>query len=155
MLLQQVELLQQQRKELDGQVRARAGSYAQAPVLASVPGVGPLGILAILSAVAGISRFKRPQQLASYFGVCGAVHQSGQRLWLGSLTRRGNKHVRWLLSQALQHLHRKDSKARQRYLKLKRKKPRGVARAAQVRWLTQIVWQLLTKNELYRLKGAA
>lgn len=154
MLLAQVELLVQQRKELDVRVKARADSYAQAKILDSVPGLGSLSILAILSAIAGIERFSRPEQLSSYFGVCGSVHQSGQTLRLGPITRRGNVHVRWLLSQALQHLHKNDARARKRYTKLKRKKPRGVARAAQVRWLSQIIWFLLTKNEVFRCKAA-
>ena len=114
-----------------------------------------LTILAVLSSIAGVARFSRPEQLSSYWGVCSSVYQSGATLRLGSLTRRGNVHVRWLLSQALQHLHRKDARARKRYLKLKRKKPRGVARAAQVRWLTQIIWHLLKKDEPYRIKAAA
>lgn len=154
MLLDQAELLGKQRKELDKRVKERADSYAQAKILDSVPGLGSLGILAILSAIAGIERFSRPEQLSSYFGVCGSVHQSGQSLRLGSITRRGNVHVRWLLSQALQHLHKKDSRAKRRYTKLKRKKPRGVARSAQVRWLTQIIWFMLKKNEVYRCKAA-
>lgn len=153
-LLSQVELLLKQRKELDGEVTARAYRYEQAQVIDSIPGVGSLGILALLSSIAGIGRFSRPEQLSSYFGVCGSVYQSGETLRLGSLTRRGNVHVRWLLSQALQHLHKKDARARKRYTKLKRKKPRGVARSAQVRWLTQIIWHLLTKNQPYRCQAA-
>ena len=155
MLLEQCELLLKQRKRLDDVVAKRAKAWAQFEVIDSVPGFGNLAILAVLSSVAGIGRFKKPEQLSSYFGVCGSVHQSGQTLILGGLTRRGNVHVRWLLSQALQHLHRKDAKARQRYMKLRRKKPGGVARGAQVRWLTQIIWHLLTKNEAYRITSAA
>lgn len=155
MLLEQVELLNRQRKELNERVAERASSYEQSEIVDSIPGLGRLGILAVLSSIAGVARFKRPEQLSSYFGTCGAVFQSGDRLVLGRLTRRGNVHVRWLLSQALQHLHRKDPRARKRYLKLKRKKPRGVARGAQVRWLTEIIWWMLTKNESYRIKKAA
>jgi transposase len=155
MLLAQVELLQSQRRELDKQVTERAKSYDQAEILDSIPGLGFLGILALLSSIAGVERFETPQKLSSYFGACGSVFQSGNTLILGGLTKRGNVHVRWLLSQALQHLHRKDPKARKRYFKLKRKKPRGVARGAQVRWLTQIIWRMLTKNEHFRIRTAA
>ena len=154
-LLAQAEQLRQQRKELDARVAVHAKRYKQAEVLDSVPGLGHLAILAVLSSIAGVERFARPEQLSSYWGVCSSVYQSGATLRLGSLTRRGNVHVRWLLSQALQHLHRKDARARKRYLKLRRKKPSGVARAAQVRWLTQIIWHLLMKNEPYRIKPAA
>ena len=155
MLLEQIELLQKQRKEINALVAERASTYEQTPIIDSIPGLGSLGILAVLSSIAGVGRFKRPEQLSSYFGACGSVRQSGEALRLGSLTRRGNVHVRWLLSQALQHLHRKDPRARKRYLKLKRKKPRGVARAAQVRWLTEIIWWMLMKNESYRIRKAA
>ena len=154
-LYAQLELIQKQREEIDLAVQARAQSYAQAEILDSIPGLGKLGILAILSAIAGIERFQRPEQLSSYFGVCGSVFQSGNTLIQGALTKRGNVHVRWLLSQALQHLHRKDPRARKRFLKLRRKKPCGVARGAQVRWLTKIIWHVLTKNEMYRIGDAA
>jgi len=154
LLLQQLELIQNQRKEIDRLVAERAQSYAQAEILDSIPGLGKLGILAVLSAVAGVGRFSRPEQLSSYFGTCGAVFQSGDTRVMGCITKRGNIHVRWLLSQALQHLHRKDPRARKRFLKLRRKKPCGVARAAQVRWLTEIIWHVLTKNEPYRIQTA-
>jgi len=155
LLVEQAEWLVKQRCELDQRVEARAATYAQAKVLQTIPGFGPLVILATLSAIAGIPRFARPERLSSYFGVCGSVYQSGQTLRLGSLTKRGNVHVRWLLSQALHHLHRKDPRARRRYQRLRRKKPCGVARGAQVRWLTEIIWHMLTKNEAYRLGGKA
>jgi transposase len=153
-LLAQLDLLVTQRKTLDAVVKERVKSYPQAELLDSVPGLGALGILAILSSIADIGRFERPDQLASYFGVCGSIHQSGKSLFNGPLTKRGNVHVRWLLSQSLQHLHKKDPRAKKRYEKLRRKKPRGVARAAQVRWLTNILWYVLTRNEVYRCKAA-
>jgi transposase len=153
-LLAQLDLLVTQRKTLDAVVKERVKSYPQAELLDSVPGLGALGILAILSSIADIGRFERPDQLASYFGVCGSIHQSGKSLFKGPLTKRGNVHVRWLLSQSLQHLHKKDPRAKKRYEKLRRKKPRGVARAAQVRWLTNILWYVLTRNEVYRCKAA-
>jgi hypothetical protein len=70
------------------------------------------------------------------------------------MTRAGNPHVRWLLAQALLHVLRKDAKARARYLKLKRRKGCGVARGAMLRWLSVILWHVLTKREAYRLAGA-
>ena len=151
-LIEQLKLLSTQRGKLDAQIAERLKKYADAPIVDSVPGIGPLGTLAIVSSIANIGRFKTAGELSSYFGVCGSIHQSGQTLIQGSLTKRGNVHVRWLLSQALLHLHKKDPKARLRYERLKKRKHRGVARAAQVRWLTTILWQMLTKKEKYRTK---
>ena len=119
----------------------------------SIPGFVPLTTLAVLSAVVEIKRFDAADKLASYVGACRNVHQSGQTLRLGAMTKRGNVHVRWLLSQALMHLHRKDPRARKRYQKLRRKKASGVARGAQVRWLATVLWHVWSKRSEYRLGG--
>jgi transposase len=155
MLVAQADLLLAQRAELDRRVDERAGVYDCADYLRSIPGFGPLTTLALASATGDVSRFSTPGQLSSYFGVCGSIHQSGRSVWRGGLTKRGNRHVRWLLSQSLQHLHRKDPKAAKRYKRLKRGKPTGVARGAQMRWLTEIVWRLMTYGEFYRIKPLA
>lgn len=151
-LLEEARQAERHHKELSALLPARVKAYGEeAKIVDSIPGFGPLVTLAIVSAIGSISRFKTPGELASYFGVCGRVHQSGETLKLGALTKRGNKTVRWLLSQTLMHLHKKDPKARMRYQKLKRKKPKGVARGAQVRWITNVIWHLLTERQEYRI----
>ena len=153
MLPAQADLLLEQRAELDRRVAARASEYKGSRYLRRIPGCGPLTTLAVVSSVDDVSRFDRPGQLSSYFGVCGSIRQSGQVRWMGAMTKRGNVHVRWLLSQSLRHLHRKDPKAAKRYRRLKRGKPVGVCRGAQMRWLTAIIWRLLTNEEMYRIGG--
>src|SRR3990170_4813224 len=104
-------------------------------------------------AIGTITRFATPDELSSYFGLCGKVEQSGDRLRLGQITKRGNKHVRWLLGQAITHLIRRDPKARRKYLKWRRKKKAKVARVALMRWVTTVLWRMLTHKEKYRLSG--
>ncbi len=154
-LLDEARNVQRHHKKLSALLPERLKAYGEeGEIVDSIPGFGPLVSLAVLSAIACIGRFKQPKELASYFGVCGRVFQSGDTLRLGSITKRGNKTVRWLLSQALTHVHRKDPKARMRYQRLKRKKHKGVARGAQVRWLTNIIWHLLTSHQEYRIACA-
>src|SRR3990170_444138 len=109
--------------------------------------------LTSVSAIGTITRFATPDELSSYFGLCGKVEQSGDRLRLGQITKRGNKHVRWLLGQAITHLIRRDPKARRKYLKWRRKKKAKVARVALMRWVTTVLWRMLTHKEKYRLSG--
>ena len=154
MLLEEGRLLKTQRAKLDKELPKRLARYDEAGrIVDSIPGFGPLTSLAIISAIVEIGRFPEMRHLRSYFGTCGSVHQSGNRLHLGSLTKSGNKTVRWLLSQALQSLHRRDAQARRRYQRLKRKKPCGVARGAQVNWLVGLVFHLLKSGENYRVRG--
>jgi len=152
-LIEQGQLLQTQRAKLDQLVKEALTQYADAKLLRSIPGFGSLTTLAVLCAVVKIARFDSADKLASYVGACGKVMQSGQTLRLGAMTKRGNVHVRWLLSQALMHLHRKDPRARKRYQKLRRKKASGVARGAQVRWLATVLWHVWSKKSEYRIGG--
>ena len=153
-LQEQLELLVKQGRELLALTPERVKRYGNdAQIAQSVPGFGYLVTLAFLSGVAGIGRFATPDQLAQYFGLCGKVDQSGQWLHLGGITRRGNKHVRWLLGQAVTHLIKRDPKARKRYMKLRRKKKAKVARVAVMRWLVTVLWRMLNNQEKYRLNG--
>ena len=150
-LLAQGVLLMEQRAELDQEVSKRLAQYESHEILRSIPGFGPLTSLAVISAIDDVSRFAEPGRLSSYFGVCGSIFQSGNFSRKGPMTKRGNVHVRWLLAQSLIHLHTRDPKARQRYKRLKKGKPTGVARGAQMRWLTEIIWRLLKNEEVYRI----
>lgn len=151
MLLDELALIEKQRAQLDKEVTKRLGHYGrQAEVLQSVPGFGPLTVLALASMIVDIRRFGSAKELSAYFGACGKVYQSGKTLRLGPVTKRGNKTVRWLLSQALCSLHRVDARARKRYLRLKRRKHNGVARSAQVNWLVRLVYYLLLTETTYR-----
>jgi transposase len=155
MLLDELSLLKKQRAQLDKEVEGRLGHYGRAAeVLHSVPGFGPLTVLALVSMIVDIGRFGSAKELSAYFGACGKVYQSGKTLRLGAVTKRGNKTVRWLLSQALCSLHRADARARKRYLRLKRRKHNGVARSAQVNWLVGLVYYLLKTESVYRRKAA-
>lgn len=152
-LLAQMNLLGEQHLALDKICAERVKAYADTEVARSIPGFGKLVTLAMLSAIGEIGRFATPDELASYFGLCGKVDQSGDKLRLGQITKRGNKHVRWLLGQAITHLIKRDPKARRKYLKLRRKKKAKVARVALMRWVTTVLWRMLTNKEKYRLSG--
>lgn len=152
-LMAQMNLLEEQHQALEKLVAERVKAYAETELAQSIPGFGKLVTLAMLSAIAKIGRFATPDELSSYFGLCGKVDQSGDRLRLGQITKRGNKHVRWLLGQAITHLIKRDPKARRKYLKLRRKKKAKVARVALMRWVTTVLWRMLTNKEKYRLSG--
>lgn len=152
--LEQLELLTKQYRQLAARAPERVAAYgAEAELARSIPGFGQLVTLAILSAIAGVGRFRTPDELASYFGLCGEVAQSGDSLYLGHATRRGSASARWLLCQAITHLIRTDPKAKKRYEKLRRKKKAKVARLAMMRWLVTVLWRMLTNKEKYRLNG--
>lgn len=155
MLLEQLELIAAQQQQIGKTVTERLKNYSDVTLVRSIPGFGPLVSLSVLCAIAEIGRFETPDQLASYFGLCGRTHQSGASLYQGYITKRGNKHVRWLLGQSVTLLIRADPKARARYMKLRRKKRPKIARVALMRWISTVLWRMLKKREEYRINGVA
>jgi transposase len=154
-LLEQLKLLASQQHQLEKIAFDRTKSYEHADVVQSIPGFGILVSLGVLCGIAENSRFRSADHLASYFGLCGRISQSGKSLFQGRITKRGNSHVRWLLGQAVTHLIRRDARARARYLKLKKKKKAMIARVALMRWIITVLWHMLAKNEKFRLNGVS
>jgi transposase len=67
-------------------------------LLDSIPGVGRFGAVAAVTLAGDISRFDTPEQLSAYCGTCPRYSRSGTRdQTSGSMSKRGNKRLRWLL----------------------------------------------------------
>lgn len=67
--------------------------------LATIPGVGRFSAMLILMEIWDVVRFANSKKLASYVGLVPSVHQTGQTLRGGPLTKQGNRYVRWILVQ--------------------------------------------------------
>ena len=91
---------QQQRKELDDQMVREAGQWSDAKQVQSIPGIGPLTFIAIVSALDDPKRFARGRQVASYAGLPPSVRNSGQSTRHGGITKQGRSLLRHSLVQA-------------------------------------------------------
>jgi transposase len=56
-----------------------------------------------VSELGDIHRFTHPRQLMTYLGLVSTEHSSGPKQHLGSISRCGNGHARWLLVECAQH----------------------------------------------------
>ena len=85
------ERAQQIEKELLRQVRLVDpwGSIVQR--LATIPGVGMFSAMLLLLELWEVTRFPSAKHLASYVGIVPSVHQTGQTLRGGPLTKQGNR----------------------------------------------------------------
>jgi transposase len=88
-------LQREMRKELEGEPEIQE----QVNRLATIPGVGYFSAALMVLELWDISRFKDEKHLASYIGFVPGTHQTGETLWHGRMTHRGNKRVRWVLVQ--------------------------------------------------------
>lgn len=62
-------------------------------LLHSIPGLGPLTIMTILTEIYDIKRFHNERQFASYLGLVPTCHSSGDKIVHGEKTFRGNKKI--------------------------------------------------------------
>ncbi len=60
-------------------------------LLMSIPGIGPIVAMCILTEVYDITRFSNERQFASYLGLIPTCHSSGEKVSHGEKTFRGNK----------------------------------------------------------------
>jgi len=56
-----------------------------------------------LSELGDLTRFAHPGKLMAYLGLLPSEHSSGETISKGAITKCGNAHVRWILTEAAQH----------------------------------------------------
>ena len=63
-------------------------------LLLSVPGIGVLTAMVLLTEIVDFHRFKTLNQLCSYIGLCPRTHSSGDKQRIGNMSKRGNSRAR-------------------------------------------------------------
>lgn len=68
--------------------------------LLSVPGIGPITAMALLTETGDLSRFKNPDEYCSYLGLVPSEQSSGERVYSTRIQPRCNTHLRPLFIEA-------------------------------------------------------
>jgi transposase len=145
-LLRLLEQLNGQIAHLDRAVEQQAAGHAQARLLMTQPGVGPVTALAFVLTIGEVTRFACSKQLTSYLGLIPSEHSSGNKRRLGAISKQGNRFLRMLLVEAAQTAVRKDEGFRKEYQHRCHRRPKGVAKVAAARKLAvRLYWMLRTE----------
>ncbi|MEQ8364292.1 MAG: IS110 family transposase [Cyclobacteriaceae bacterium] len=100
----------------------RAERYAHnAKLLRTIPGIGPLTTVQLLTELQDINRFKNFKKLNSFIGFKPIVHSSGEHDWRGRMTYRRHKALRSALVECAWTSIIKDPVMRLRYEELKKR----------------------------------
>jgi transposase len=122
--------------------------------LMTIPGVGMVTALAIVSVIGDVRRFPSARQLVGYLGLDPRVRQSGERAArIGRISRQGQSHARGLLIEAAHSAVKTPGPLRAFCARIQVRRGRQVALVAAARKLTVIAWHLLWKQEDYRFGG--
>jgi transposase len=93
--------------EIDTYARLVAGRLRTDPgyqAIQAIPGVGPVLAAVFVAEIGDISRFGRPQQLASWAGLTPSHHESDTTVRRGRITKQGSRLVRWAAVEAVQRV---------------------------------------------------
>ena len=63
----------------------------------TIPGIGPIGATALITAVGDDRQFRKARDLAAWLGLVPRQYSTGGKTTLLGITKRGNPYMRWLL----------------------------------------------------------
>ena len=135
---------------LDEAVQAAAQQNAEARLLMTHPGVGPVVSLAYVLIVGDWRRFPRGKQVGSYLGLIPAEASSGKHQQrMGHITKQGNTLLRWLMVEAAIKAQSKDPSWHRQYARLSKNKHHGVAKVAIAHKLAVRLYWMLRSGQNY------
>lgn len=143
-------------RNIDAEIKSRIKIREEDLKIAmSVPGIGFVSGSTILAEIGNIKDFKTSEKLASWAGIVPSVYQSADKLSLGSITKRGSKHLRWILVEvANASIRVKNRTSLKRFFqRIKAKQGFNKAIVALGRKILCILHHLLSNRELYKEDG--
>lgn len=151
-LLQQLDLLEAQRQEVDLMLEHLMQQLPQH--ITSIPGIGLATGAAILSEIGDVNRFEGPEKLVAYAGIDATVYQSGQFEALEThMSKRGSPYLRHALWQAASMAVLHDPQLKMYYQRKKAEgKHHGTAIGAVSRKLVARIFIILKENRPYEIR---
>jgi transposase len=157
-LLEMLEQMGERIEPLDQAVEQAAAAEPRARRLQTHPGVGPVIALATVLTMGEVERFPDSRSWVSYLGLNPSENSSGEKRWLGAISKQGNPFLRHLLVEGATGAARGDKDLGRMYARLKARKHHGIAKVAVARKLAvRLYWMERTEKcypEVVRMRGS-
>ena len=100
--------IEKQIKKIEQKLSEQAVVDPNETIYRSAPGISPLSARILVLELGDLTQFANERQLFSYTGLTPSEFSSGDTVRKGSITRQGNKRVRYILNQAAWRAIKKD-----------------------------------------------
>jgi transposase len=117
--------------------------------LMTVPGVAFYAALVIVGEVGNFARFPTKKLLASWAGLVPSVHQSGDVVRTGRITKRGSPLLRWILVLCAHAAIKAPGPLQRTYRRLRPRKGHGKAIVAVAHAMLRTMWAMMRREEDY------
>jgi len=123
--------------------------------LLSIPGVGFILAVVIVSEVGDVARFLSASHFASYAGTTPSVHANGGKVRIGQLRSDVNRYRKWAFVEAANAISRNHRRwphchAARLYERVRSRRGQQIAIGAVARHLAESTYWMLTKGEQYK-----
>lgn len=119
-------------------------------ILRSVPGIGDIGAITLIAEIGDFKDFESGDKLASWIGLVPKVYQSANHTINRSITKRGPRLARWIMTQIAHAVTRcRETVLKDWYEAKKNMIGTGKAIIGLARKMITIIWHIVVNDELY------
>jgi transposase len=136
-------------ERLNEEISSVVQTDSNARLLDTLPGVAPYTALFLSSTIGDVNRFQDSKHLSAYLGLVPSLHQSGDTIITGHITKEGSVFLRRNIVECARVAVRKDPHLRDFYQRLRTKRGERKALIAVARKMTAYSYWMLKRNQTY------
>ena len=137
---------------VDKRIHAWHRSCQESRRLEAIPGIGPIVATALVAEIGDWGAFRSGRNLAAWIGLVPKQHSTGGKERLGSITKQGNRYLRWLLvtgAMAVIRYARKHGTKRLWLTRLMERRPPKGAAVALANKIARMAWAMMVRDERF------